>query len=48
MIEDADGLWVVQRGSRLPDASRVVAIEQRGASWVLVTSNDRIVKLQPD
>ena len=48
MIEDADGLWVVQRGSRLPDASRVVAIEQRGASWVLVTSNDGIVKLQPD
>ena len=48
MIEDDDGLWVVQRGSRLPDASRVAAIEQREGRWVLVTSNDGIVELQPD
>ncbi|HRP78629.1 MAG TPA: hypothetical protein PL183_05930 [Aquamicrobium sp.] len=46
MIEDADGLWVVQRGSRLPDSSHVVAIEQRGGRWVLLTSNDGIVELQ--
>lgn len=45
MIEDADGLWVVQRGSQLPDASRVTAIEQREGRWVLVTSHDKIVEL---
>ena len=45
MIEDSDGLWVVQRGSQLPDASRVAAIEQRKGRWVLVTSNDTVVEL---
>lgn len=45
MIEDADGLWVVQRGSRLPDASVVAAIEQRGGRWVIVTTHDKVVEL---
>jgi len=45
MIEDADGLWVVQRGSRLPDSSRVVSIEQRNGRWVLLTSQDKIVEI---
>ncbi len=45
MIEDGDGLWVVQRGSQLPDASRVVSIEQRKGRWVLLTSRDGIVEL---
>ena len=45
MIQDADGLWVVQRGSRLPDASRVASIEQRQGKWVLVTTRDRVVPL---
>lgn len=45
MIEDADGLWVVQRGSRLPDASQVVSIEQRNGGWVLVTSRDTVLEL---
>lgn len=45
MIEDSDGLWVVQRGSQLPDASRVAAIEQRDGRWVLVTTHDKIVEL---
>lgn len=43
MIEDADGLWVVQPGSRLPDASYVSRIEQREGRWVLVTTLDRVV-----
>ncbi|MEO3384899.1 hypothetical protein [Mesorhizobium sp. CAU 1741] len=46
MIEDADGLWVVQPGSRLPDASEVVSIEQRDGGWVLVTSRDTVIELQ--
>ena len=45
MIEDEDGLWVVQPGSRLPDASKVASIEQRNGKWVLVTSLDRVVEL---
>lgn len=45
MIEDRDGLWVVQRGSRLPDASHVAAIEQRHGRWVLVTTRDAVVEL---
>lgn len=47
MIEDDDGLWVVQRGSRLPDASRVSSIEKRSGHWVLVTSLDKVIELQP-
>lgn len=45
MIEDDAGLFVVQRGSRLPDNSRVAAIEQRDGKWVLVTSADRVIGL---
>lgn len=45
MIEDNDGLWVVQRGSRLPDSSRVVSIEQRNGRWILLTSQDKVVEI---
>jgi hypothetical protein len=45
MIEDDTGLWVVQRGSRLPDNSRVAGIEQRDGKWVLVTSADKVIEL---
>ncbi|TJW11633.1 MAG: hypothetical protein E5W82_17955 [Mesorhizobium sp.] len=45
MIEDDAGLWIVQRGSLLPDSSRVSAIEQRGGKWVLVTSSDQVIEL---
>ena len=47
MIEDEDGIWVVQPGSILPDSSRVAAIEQREGRWVLVTTFDRIIELIP-
>lgn len=45
MIRDANGLWVVERGSVLPDSSRVVAIEQRNGTWVLRTSADAVIEL---
>lgn len=45
MIEDDSGLFVVQRGSTLPDSSRVTAIERRGSRWVVVTSNGRVLEL---
>jgi len=44
MIEDDTGVWVVQPGSMLPDNTRVAAIEQRGGSWVLVTTGDRVIE----
>lgn len=45
MIQDNAGLWVVQRGSVLPDSSRVESIEQRDGKWVLVTSNEEILQV---
>jgi hypothetical protein len=45
MIEDASGLWIVKRGSMLPDMTRVTSIEQRDGEWVVVTSGDRVMTL---
>ncbi|MBO6718567.1 MAG: hypothetical protein JJ913_11470 [Rhizobiaceae bacterium] len=45
MIEDEEGLYVVQTGSILPDKSRVASIEERGGNWVVVTSLDTVVPL---
>ena len=45
MIADDTGMWVVQRGSLLPDNSTVVGIEQRGKQWVLLTSSNRVIEL---
>ena len=46
MIEDEDGLWVVQKGSTLPDATHVLSIEKRGGNWVLVTDAQRVVTMR--
>jgi hypothetical protein len=43
MIEDNSGIWVVQRGSDLPDRTRVERIERQGEKWVLVTSDRRVL-----
>lgn len=45
MIEDDAGLWIVQRGSILPDSSEVASIEQRKGKWVMVTSTDQVIEL---
>jgi len=45
MIEDNAGLWVVQKGSVLPDSSVVRSIEKRNGRWVLVTSTDRVIEI---
>lgn len=45
MIEDDAGLWIVQQGSRLPDSTRVKAIEMRNGQWVLVTSGERVIEI---
>jgi hypothetical protein len=45
MIEDDAGLWIVQRGSILPDTSQVSSIEQRNGKWVMVTSTNQVIEL---
>ncbi|MCX8569847.1 MULTISPECIES: hypothetical protein [Hyphomicrobiales] len=45
MIEDDAGVWVVQRGSVLPDSSKVASIEQRKGKWVLVTSREEVLQV---
>ncbi|MFN4272529.1 MAG: hypothetical protein ACK4F5_06935 [Aliihoeflea sp.] len=46
MIQDKDGIWVVQPGSLLPDSSRVAQIKQNAdGNWVIVTTFDRIIEL---
>jgi hypothetical protein len=46
MIQDDKGLYVVQRGSLLPDNSRVAKIEKRDGRWVLVTSANRVLEVE--
>lgn len=45
LIEDDSGLWVVQRGSTLPDNSEVVGLEKRDGRWVMLTTGDRVVEM---
>jgi len=45
MIEDDTGLWIVQRGSILPDSSTVSSIEQRNGKWVMLTSTNQLIQL---
>ncbi|WP_027056838.1 hypothetical protein [Mesorhizobium erdmanii] len=45
MIEDDTGLWIVQRGSTLPDSSTVSSIEQRNGKWVMLTSTNQVIQL---
>lgn len=45
MIQDDQGLYIVQRGSLLPDNATVRSIEQRDGRWVLVTSDSRVMEI---
>jgi hypothetical protein len=44
MMEDDSGFFIVQRGSVLPDSTRVTAIEQRAGKWVVLTSGDEVMR----
>lgn len=48
MIEDEDGYWLVQRGSRLPDGSRVSRIVWKDGNWEMVTSRELVVKVSAE
>ncbi|MCR4268348.1 hypothetical protein [Nitratireductor sp. ZSWI3] len=45
MIEDEDGYWIVQRGSWLPDGSRVARIQRRQGTWEIVTTRDAVIAM---
>lgn len=45
MIEDDDGYWMVRRGSRLPDGSRVSHIRRSGDTWEIVTSRELVIRI---
>lgn len=47
MVEDDTGMFLVQRGSILPDNSRVAAIEQRSGKWVIVTTAEHVIEMAP-
>jgi hypothetical protein len=38
MIEDGNGMYIVQTGSILPDNSRLAALTQKNGKWVIITS----------
>lgn len=48
MIEDEDGYWLVQRGSRLPDGSRVSQIVWKDGHWEMITSRELVVKVSAE
>jgi hypothetical protein len=45
LMEDDSGLFVVERGTVLPDSSRVASIEQRDGRWRLVTDTGLVIDL---
>ncbi|MBV2144327.1 hypothetical protein KUG47_12565 [Falsochrobactrum sp. TDYN1] len=45
MIEDASGYWFVEKGSLLPDGSRLVSIARGAGSWQLTTSSGDVIEL---
>lgn len=44
LIGDADGVYLVTRNNRLPDGTKLKAIERDGAGWHIVTSDGRIIR----
>lgn len=45
MIEDEDGIWIVQVGSILPDNSHVAAIDKRDGKWAIMTTHDGVITI---
>ncbi|PZU18538.1 flagellar protein [Allorhizobium borbori] len=42
LIEDDNGMYMVQVGSILPDETRLATVEKRGGKWVIVTSSGEV------
>ncbi|WP_295807321.1 hypothetical protein [uncultured Nitratireductor sp.] len=48
MIEDDEGYWMVRRGSRLPDGSRVSQIQWKNGHWEMMTSRELVITLSDE
>lgn len=48
MIEDEDGYWIVERGSSLPDGSRVSRIRNNQGKWEIVTTRDAVIAVSTE
>ncbi|MBA8822224.1 hypothetical protein WKW50_22485 [Ochrobactrum sp. GPK 3] len=46
MIEDTSGYWFVEKGSLLPDGSRLVSIGQGSGTWQLTTSSGDVIEMR--
>lgn len=46
MIEDPSGYWFVEKGSLLPDGSRLVSIGGGAGTWQLTTSSGDVVEMR--
>lgn len=42
MIEDKNGIYMVEAGSELPDLSRVATLEERDGKWVIITDKGTV------
>ena len=47
MIEDTSGYWFVEKGSLLPDGSRLVSIGRGAGTWQLTTSSGDVIRKTP-
>jgi len=47
MIEDTSGYWFVEKGSLLPDGSRLVSIGRGAGTWQLTTSSGDVIQKTP-
>ncbi|GAA5665264.1 hypothetical protein NJB95_14705 [Brucella intermedia] len=47
MIEDTSGYWFVEKGSLLPDGSRLVSIGRGAGTWQLTTSSGDVIQKAP-
>ena len=43
MMEDDDGIWLVQIGSKLPDGARVNAFQKRDGHWTIITDRNTVL-----
>lgn len=47
MIEDQTGFWFVEKGSLLPDSSRVADIAERDGIWQITTDKGGVIRQTP-
>jgi hypothetical protein len=46
LVEDSNGIYIVNVGGVLPDNSRVATLEQRDGRWVMITSKGDLIQAE--